>query len=560
MSLGKFDPFNWEEVKNVSEELLGRNIDSLSDLEELIKDDSELAVIISEELARAYIKMTRYTGNKEYGDEYEKFNETVVSPSKKYAFEILKKIIESEFAAALPGNRYANLLRILKNDSEIFSEKNLPLFVEADKLGHEYFKISGSISVEFRGNSYTPQKMAIFFKDKNREVRREAYMALNRARREKAGELNGVFDKLVSVRHRMALNAGFENFRDFKHKELKRFDYTPADCVEFHESVKMIIVPFWNEILNIRKERLDLDEVRPWDTEVDFLSDKELRPFKDSEEFLEKTEAILSRLDPAFADNIRVMKKNDMFDLDSRSGKAPGGYNYPLPRTKMPFIFMNAVGLNNDLFTLLHESGHAAHTFLGKNEDLYRYLELPSEVAELASMSMELLNLKNLDVFYKDPECLKLAVFGELEGIVKFFPWMSSIDSFQQWVYTNPHAGPAGREDKWLGIRKEFGGNIDVSGTEEFERTMWHKQLHIFDAPFYYIEYGIAQLGALQVWRNYSNDPVIGLAKYKKALSLSYSKPIPEIYEAAGIKFDFGEETVRKTMEFLREQIFGLLD
>ena len=253
------------------------------------------------------------------------------------------------------------------------------------------------------------------------------------------------------------------------------------------------------------------------------------------------------------------MKEKGYFDVESRKGKAPGGYNYPLNKTGMPFIFMNAVGLHRDLTTLLHESGHAQHTFLTAGMDLVEYSETPSEVAELASMSMELITLDHLDVFYKTEEEKKAAIYNQLEGILMFFPWMSSVDLFQQWVYLNPDHSVEEREDKWLEIRKEYGGNVDINGLEDHIKNSWHKQLHIFEVPFYYIEYGMAQLGALQVWKNYKKDPEKAINDYTNALKLGYSKPIPEIYKTANIKFDFSEELIKEVMEFVFDEIKKLV-
>ncbi len=555
----KFNPEIWKDVKREITLLYEKEINSVEELESLLLDYSKFIEIITEKVAWAYIDMTRDTTNKEYGEKYERLMTEIIEKLKPFSFGFMKKIVGSPYLSELDEHRYENLIRMFKNQVKLFRETNITLETAEEKKSQEYYKIVGGLRINFKGKDYTPQQMGIFLKSKDREERREAWTSMTEARYKVKDRLNDIYTDLLKNRNRQSKNADFNNYRDYKHQRLGRFDYTFDDCLEFHKAIKNKAVSVYNELLKIRKEHLKIDKLRPWDLSVNFLSDKKLKPFNTGKELINGVQKILSKLKPELGENIGIMDKGGYFDIESRIGKAPGGYNYPLPKTRIPFIFMNAVGLPNDLITLLHESGHATHSFLTKDEKLTFYTEPPAEVAELASMSMELITLDYLDVFYKSEEERKLAKFNQLEGIINFFPWMSSVDLFQHWVYTHPEHTVSEREEKWLQIRKDYGGIVETSGLEDHIEISWQKQLHIFEVPFYYIEYGIAQLGALQVWKNYKENPKEALEDYLSALKMGYSRPIPDIYERAGIKFDFSENLLNELLTFTFNEIEKLL-
>ncbi|MDX5442525.1 MAG: M3 family oligoendopeptidase, partial [Hymenobacteraceae bacterium] len=347
-----------------------------------------------------------------------------------------------------------------------------------------------------------------------------------------------------------------ENFRDYMFAALGRFDYSPQDCFNFQDSIQKTVVPETEKFDKERKEKLQLNTLRPWDLDVDPTGQPPLSPFKTGEELLEKTIEVFYRLDPYLGDCLATMKEMGHLDLVSRKGKAPGGYNYPLDEIGVPFIFMNATSNLQDVVTLLHEGGHAVHSFLTRELPLNDFKHPPSEVAELASMSMELISLDHWDVFFPDEEERKRAKRQHLEGVLETFPWVATIDKFQHWVYENPEHTLQQRHEKWTEIFDSFNQRVtDWSGLEHVKPYIWQKQLHLYEVPFYYIEYAMAQLGAIAVWKNYKQNPMQGLEAYKRALSLGYTATIGEIYEAAGIKFDFSASYIKSLVEFVKGEM-----
>ena len=368
--------------------------------------------------------------------------------------------------------------------------------------------------------------------------------------------MDKLFDKLISLRHQVAVNAGFDNFRDYMFAAMGRFDYTPKDCFDFHSAIQKEVMPLVKAFAEKRKKDLGLDSLGPWDMEVDTQNREALEPFTSGKDLIDKTERCFRKVDDYFAWCIETMDNMERLDLESRKGKAPGGYNYPMSETSVPFIFMNAASSTRDVETMVHEGGHAVHSFLSKDLELAAFKNCPSEVAELASMSMELLSYDGQDEFYPNKEDFNRAKEEHLEGIIKILPWIATIDKFQHWIYSNPSHTAQERKDYWLQLSKDFGtGMVDWSGYENIQAYTWQKQLHLYEVPFYYIEYGMAQLGALAVWRNYLNNKSKAIAQYKEALSLGYTKTIGEIYKTAGIEFNFTESYIKELMAFVKDEL-----
>jgi oligoendopeptidase F len=373
-------------------------------------------------------------------------------------------------------------------------------------------------------------------------------------------KLDGLFTKLVQLRHQLAVNAGCADFREYKFKALGRFDYSIQDCLDFHESIADLIVPMIKKMNEEQARLLGKDKLKPWDTEVDPTGKLPLKPFETGKELLAGSIDMFNELDAYFGECLTTMDKEGYLDLDSKHGKSPGGYNYPLYESGIPFIFMNAAGAQRDVVTMVHEGGHAVHSFLSRDLELTGFKSLPSEVAELASMSMELLTMDRWERFYTNQDDLKRAKKEQLESILKVLPWIATIDAFQHWIYTNPNHTEQERTDYWLQLGKRFGtGMIDYDGYAFVKESSWHRQLHLFEVPFYYIEYGIAQLGALGVWRNYKKDGASALSNYKNALKLGYTKSIPEIYEVAGLKFDFSKTNVQELTALVEQELENLV-
>jgi oligoendopeptidase F len=393
----------------------------------------------------------------------------------------------------------------------------------------------------------------------DRKVREDAYMKIAERRYQDKDKLDELFNKLLKLRHEVAQNADFENFRDYMFTAMGRFDYQPQDCFAFHDAVEKEVVPVLNQLAEERKKALGVNELRPWDLSVNYLGDKPLKPFETGEELINKSIDIFENLNPFLGKCLSTMKAMNHLDLESRKGKAPGGYNYPLDETGVPFIFMNATSSLRDLVTMVHEGGHAIHSFVTRDLELGFFKHTPSEVAELASMSMELITMEHWDVFFKDEKDLIRAKREHLEGIIQTLPWVATVDKFQHWIYENPDHTNEERRKEWNNVFSKFSNNVtNWTGIEKYRDYVWQKQLHIYEVPFYYIEYAIAQLGAIAVWKNFKEDPEKGLENYLNALKLGYTKPIKEIYKAAGIKFDFSQDYIRELISFVKKELDGL--
>ena len=438
----------------------------------------------------------------------------------------------------------------------MFREENIPIEAELNEKAQQYGAISAAQTIEHEGQVLTMQKASSLLKETDENLRKTIFEKISVRRREDIDKLNDLYSELIKKRHELAQNAGFNNFRDYKFKALGRFDYTKEDCFHFHQAIKEHIVPLVREIQLKKLAQLGKDKFKPWDTEVDPEGKAPLKPFETGEDLLKGTLNMFQKIDPFFADCLNTMDEMGHLDLDSKAGKAPGGYNYPLYEIGVPFIFMNAVGAQRDLVTMVHEGGHAVHSFLSRNLELTSFKSLPSEVAELASMSMELLSMPYWDEFYSDADNLKRAKREQLESILKILPWIAQIDAFQHWVYEYPNHSVTERFEKWIELSRDFGSGLtDWTGFEDMQQTGWQRQLHLYEVPFYYIEYGIAQLGALGVWMNSRKNERSAVDSYKKALQLGYTKSIPEIYRTAGVKFDFSSEYLKELVEMVNLEL-----
>ena len=560
-----FLPFNltietWEDIKPYFDQLKQRNIQDWVDFEKWLCDLSELEAVLEEDAAWRYIKMTCDTTNEELRKRYSYFVTEISPKIAPLANEFNKRIHLSPFKSRLPEpEQFGNYFKSIAKDIEIYREENIALEAELTNQAQEYGAIQGAMTVTHNGKELTLQQAAVFLKENDRELRETIWKAIAERRISDKDKLDQLLGELIAKRHQLALNANFENFRDYKFKALGRFDYTKEDCFNFHESIRQFISPIIAEQVAERKQLLGLNTIRPWDTDCDPLGRQPLHPFEKGEELLEKTKTVFDRVDPYFRECLETMEAMGHLDLDSRIGKAPGGYNYPLYEIGVPFIFMNAAGTQNDLVTMVHEGGHAVHSFLTRNLKLTSFKSFPSEVAELASMSMELITMDHWDVFYPNPEMLKRAKIDQLERALSVLPWVAIVDKFQHWLYENPYHTTEERRQNWLRINNEIQPPVtDWSGLEVFKAYNWQRQLHIYEVPFYYIEYGLAQLGAIAIWKNYKENPAKALSRYKLALSLGYTKTIPEIYKAAGIRFDFSPKYIQSLADFVKTELHKL--
>lgn len=546
----------WEDIKPYYEQLLKATLNSIESLEEWLLQRSEIESFVSEDLGKRYIAMTCDTADEKASEAYSFFVEHVQPEIAPLSNLLDKKLIECAFTSQLDKNLYKIYLRAVEMNISIFREENIPLFTALNNLAQEFSTVSGSMSVVIDGKEMTLPQAAKLLQLNDRNKRKEVYEIVAARRAQARFELDAIMDKMVKLRHEVAINAGYDNFRDYMFDALGRFDYKPEDCFNFHESVKKYIVPIIDELDLQRKNALGIESLKPYDFEVDPSGLDPLKPFANASELVDKTRKIFGTLDPYFETCLTTMDNMKLLDLESRKGKAPGGYLYPLPLSGVPFIFMNSVGSLRDLVTMVHEGGHAIHSFLSRDLKLNDFKNVPSEVAELASMSMELISMQHWTAFFNNESDFERARMEQLEDILRTLPWVAAIDKFQHWLYCNHNHNAEDRKQAWLKIYAEFGGkHTDWIGYEENKAYMWHKQLHLFEVPFYYIEYGFAQLGAIAIWRNYLQNGNEAIEQYKNALSLGYTKSIGEIYETAGIKFDFSEAWISELSGFVKTQM-----
>lgn len=549
----------WETLEPFYKELSSRPINSVEELQHWLKDRSELEAVLEEDFAWRYIRMTCDTVSEELLQQFQYFATEIEPKAAPYNNELSKKLIDSEYVNQLNEKKYFIYLRSIKKSLELFREENIPVQTEIQIEQQKYQSVTGAMSVTIGDKEFTLEQAAALLKDTDRAKRQEAWEKVTARRLQDKQPLNELFDLLLVLRHKVARNADFENFRDYMFQALGRFDYTPQDCYAFHEAIETEVVPILREQAQKRKEALGLDALKPWDMDVDITGKPALKPFTDGADLVNKSITCFNRINPYLGERLEIMNVNGLFDVESRKGKAPGGYNYPLAETGAPFIFMNSANTFRDLTTMVHEGGHAVHTFLTADLELNDFKHCPSEVAELASMSMELISMDNWDVYFENEEELKRAKRDQLIDVLKTLPWVAVVDQFQHWLYTNPDHTDAQRTDAWKQIFERFGGGfIDWSEYPEAEANLWQKQLHIFEVPFYYIEYGMAQLGAIAVWKNYKENPQKGLQQYLDALKLGYTKTIKEIYETAGIKFDFSASYVKELAEFVKDELYKI--
>ncbi len=545
----------WGKLEPYFKDLDERAINSLTDMEQWLKDASELEAVISEDACWRQIKMTCDTENKELEESFNFFMLEIQPKIQPYADKLNRKLVESPFVSQLDQRKYFTYLRNVKKSIDLFREANIPIQAELNVMQQQFGVIAGKMTVEVNGQEYTLQQAAKFLEDPNRELREEVYRKINERRLQDKEELDNLYSQLLVRRDQVARNTGFPNYRDYRFIELGRFDYTKEDCFRFHEAVKLHVMPLVNELYEAKRKKLGLDVLRPWDIEAEPEGIQPLRPFKTGEELTEKTIACFDKLRPFFGDCLRKMKAMGHLDLESRKGKAPGGYNCPLAESGAPFIFMNAAGQLDDVTTMVHEGGHAIHSFLSHDLELTGFKEYPTEIAEVASMAMELFSMDHWSVFFDNDIELHRAKEQQLERVITIFPWIATIDKFQHWVFENPQHTSAERMARWMEIAGEFSSPaIDFSNLEEYRRYSWQRQLHLFEVPFYYIEYGIAQLGAIGLWKQYKNDPEKAINNYITALDLGGTRTLPELFKAAGLQFDLSPDHIRELMEFVQKE------
>lgn len=552
------DVADWSQLEPMYRALLDRPMVSLGDLQEWLTDFSEMCAAVDEYGARRYIEKSCHTEDDGIEKRFMHFIENIDPKIKPLFFELQKKFLESPFRQQLPEKPLILMAKRWQSDVDLFREENISIETEITKLVTEYDKISGAMVVEFDGRQQTLPQLARYGEETDRAKRQAAFEVAARRRMQDRDKIEKIFDEVLPLREKVARNAGMPDYRSFVWKAYKRFDYTPDDCLRFGDAIEKTVVPLVRQLDRKRMAEMKLPSLRPWDMSVDPLGRQPLRPFAESDidGFVTKTKAIFARMSPALASDFETLRTHGNLDLESRKGKQPGGYQSSLDESQQPFIFMNAAGLQRDVETLLHEGGHAFHYLWAcQNQPLVFLRSAPMEFCEVASMSMEALASDHMDVFYSDPSQAQRAKKAYFEGVMRFFPWMATIDTFQHWIYTHPNHTPGERTAYWLSLLERFGGLIDHSGYEDVKAASWQRQLHLFHAPFYYIEYGIAQIGALQMWMKAKEDPHRALSNYRAALALGGSRTLPELFAAAGLQFDFTSKTLEPLISAIAEEL-----
>ncbi len=540
-----FDASEWSNIEPYVDELLNRTLSCSGCLETLISDASNLAEHISETGALLYIGMTCDTESQEKRDSFLGFVENVRPKLSEFSDSLNRRIVEHQAVDDLPP-RYDLMVKGMRNDIEIFRKENIPLGVEQTRLVTEAQSINGAMTVIFEGEEKTLPQMRGYMESNEREIRESAWKAVIDRREIDSERLSEIFDELVSIRHQMAVNAGFGSYTDYMFRAMHRFDYSKEDCMEFHDSIEKVCMPLLHQINASRVSSLNLDELRPWDVNEktgvgpDIEGKPPLRPFENVEEMVSKLSVMFHGMSDVLGSMFDKLVEMDTLDLDTRKGKAPGGYQYYLEKSRVPFIFMNAAGLQGDLETMIHEAGHAFHSLYCGHLELIDERDYPIEFAEVASMSMELLTQPEWDIFYEGGEADR-ARRAHLEGVIFLLPWIATIDSFQHWIYANPRHSRDERRDAWIAIRERFGSQMNWSGADDFRDVSWQVQGHLYGAPFYYIEYGIAQLGSLQLWQTHRRDRKKALEDYANAMTLGNTKTLPELFSAADLNLGFSE-------------------
>jgi oligoendopeptidase F len=544
----------WDQIEPWYRKLSERPINSPAELEEWLFDVGEINAAVNQEGVKRYVAMTCQTDDPEREAAHLEFIREIEPKLKPVQNAIREKYLDSPHRTGLPRDRYLVFDRAQENRRALYREANVARETALAELEQQYQKVIGAMTVEFQGQERTPAQMAPFLEENDRELRQTAWQLVANRRLADRDTLDDQFDRMIALRLEVAKEAGFDDYVAYAYKLRERFDYGPEEAGAFRDAIEKVVVPLAGKLQDERKEALGVEALRPWDLSVDPLGRPPLRPFQDVEQLAERTETIFGSVDPELGSQFRYLRSHGLLDLANRKGKAPGGYQTTLEDDRLPFIFMNAVGLDGDVRTLLHEGGHAFHALAARGEPLAAYRESPIEFCEVASMSMELLGARGLDEFYKAEDADR-SYRQLLEGIVLILPWIATVDAFQHWVYSHPVHTREERRKAWNAILDRFGGNVDWSGHQEARASSWHRQLHIFLYPFYYIEYGIAQLGALQIWKRALTDRPGAVAAYRRALALGGSRPLPALFEAADVPFGFQEATIAPLMEAVRTEL-----
>lgn len=556
------DTSKWEDYQTHYDKLIDAPLDE-NGLRDWLKEWSDLARFIEEVGSITYIETTLDTGDESKEQAFLNFIENI-EPNFRRAEQALKERLLSY----VPENDDLGpdmmvTLRRMRNQADLYREANIPLFTELAKLGNEFDKITGGLKTDWDGEEKNLSQLDVLLLSQDRSVRERAWKVTMELWQGKRSELNAIYSQMLAIRRRIAENAGLPDFREYAYKAYNRFDYRPEDSIRFQDAIEAVVVPAAARVYEHKRAQLGLETLRPWDVTVDSSGQPPLQPYTGQDALIQGSLNIFQQVDSGLARHFATMAEEGLLDLDTRSGKALGGYCSSLPWRERPFIFMNGAGTHDDVQTMLHEAGHAFHAFESFSLPYIWQMDVPMEFCEVASMSMELLAApylaKQHEGFYTDAEAARARI-EHLSGILIFLPYMAVVDGFQHWVYTHPDLAQnaAACDETWDGLWTRFMRGIDWTGFEAERESGWHRKLHIFHAPFYYVEYGMAQVGALQVWRNALQDQRAAVATYRNALKLGGTRPLPELFAAAGAEFRFDEPMLAELVTLIEETLIQL--
>ncbi|MCB8961291.1 MAG: M3 family oligoendopeptidase [Ardenticatenales bacterium] len=555
-----FMAWTWADIEPYFADLLARKLDEAS-VESWLSDWTRLAELVQERFARLSLANTQDTRDEAAEARFHAFLSDIQPKAQKASHQLDERLL----ASGLEPAGFEIPLRNMRSDAALFREENLPLRVAEQKLGSEYNKIVGNQTIEWHGETKTLPQLGPLFETPDRPVRQELWQKMAGRVMQDRESLNALWQQLIENRRQQGANVGLENYRALRWRMLRRFEYTPEDCETFHRAIEEAVVPAASRIYARAREAEALDSLRPWDVRGDVYTFDfpAYAPFEDVAELEARSEVIFSQVDPQLGGYFSTMRQEGLLDLPNRPGKGPGGFCTTFANAKRPFIFMNAVGTGGDVRTMLHECGHAFHVFQNSRLPFIHQRRTTSEFNEVASMAMELLASPYIEEerggFFAVEEAARYRR-SHLEKIILFWPYMAVVDAFQHWVYTSMDQAvdPMACDAKWAELWDRFMPGIDFSGYEDWKQTGWHRKLHIFRLPFYYVEYGLAQMGALQVWRNSLTDQAGAVRQYKQALALGGTQPIPALFSAAGARFGFDTELMTELVDLIETTIAEL--
>ncbi len=548
----EFLNWTWDSIEPYYANLEARPL-TAETLDNWMADWAHLGKHLDEAYWRLWVDTTLDTQDAAAEARFETFLSQIQEPAHAAEFRLKKKLL----ASGLQPHQFTAPLRNLEAEVALFRESNLPLLTEEQRLGNEYDQIRGVQTVQWEGQETTLINLAQVNLDPDRAKRERAWRLNMERFLEDRPALNDLWTRLVNLRHQIAHNADLPHYRAYRWGQMLRLDYTPEDCETFHHAVEQVVVPAVQRAMERRRQRMGIDSLRPWDVEVESLGRPPLRPFTSVDELADKAEAIFSALDPQLGTYFQTMRREGLIDLDNRVGKMPSSYCATYPVMERPFLFMNVVGTNEDVMTLFHEFGHAVHSFEMTRLPHHDQLRVGTEFHEVAATTLELLAAPYLDGFFYTPAESARARAEHLEVMLRFWPYIAVVDAFQHWAHTHPdEAGDSSAcDDQWAGLWSRFMKGEDWSGLDDAMMTGWHRKLHIFRSPFYYIDYGLAQLGAVQIWKRALDDPQRALADYRAALALGGTVRLPELFAAAGARLAFDAETFAEAVEMMESAL-----